>query len=469
MIIKNLNLKNPTHRSRWIAAIAAVAAAPLLLAGCTADAAPDLPAGEVGGKLTYWFAMESTDDESVAQMRETYVDPFEALYPNVTVDLIPQADEGATAKVQTALAAGQGPDFIETAGSATAIPFAEAGYLADLGPLAEKEGWKDTMFPWAMDMGVIDGKLVAMPVTYETLVLYYNKTLFDEHGWEVPTDRASLESLAEEMEDAGVTPFTAGNADYFGATEWQLSAYLNQVAGPGAIHDALAGELPFTDDVFVDSVQMMVDDFQNGWYGGGVKQYFSTTDPQKYAKFANGDAGMFISGSWELFALNEYFGESDSDWSWAPLPPMASGVPSDVYPLSVGGTMSINAASKNIPAAEAYVKWMFSDIDARWNAIETIGDLPLPVAFDPADVPEGIDPRFTEQYTAISDASLAENVGYVTWTSFGGAQEAYILENVDRLLTGDLSAKDFCKALNEAYQKDAAAGVIPPLFDTSAR
>ncbi|MCS5731659.1 extracellular solute-binding protein [Herbiconiux moechotypicola] len=446
-----------------------MAAIAIVLAGCAGEAEPDTPVGEIGGKLTYWIGVDSSNPDAEAVAQRLLADPFIELYPNVDLQLVVQPETGAAQKLQTALAAGQGPDFIETPGSATAIPYAEAGYLANLDAVAEEEGWKDEMLPWALDMGVINGELVAMPTNYETLVLYYNKTLFDENGWQPPTDRASLESLAAQMEAKDILPFTAGNADYAGATEWLVSAYLNQVAGPGKIHDALAGEVSFEDPAFVDAMQMMVDDFNAGWFGGGVKQYFSTTDPQKYAKLVTGEAGMFVSGSWEIQALNQYFGDSDADWDWVALPPLADGIPSDVYPLSVGGTISINAATKNLPAAEAYLKWKFSDTDTQWAAIKEIGALPKPVPFDTSAVPDGIDPRFVAQYSAISDASLAEHVGYVTWTSFGGAAEAFISENQDRMLTGDMSADEFCAGLANAYQKDADAGVVPPLFDTAAR
>ena len=415
------------------------------------------------------MGFDAVSDDATATFKRLYIEPFTKKYPDVDFDVVPQADEGLGQKVQTALAAGAGPDFIETPGSATAIPYAQAGFLADLDALSAQEGWKDKMLPWALDMGVVDKKLVAIPTTYETLVLYYNKTLFEKNGWKIPTDRASLEALAGTMKDAGVTPFTAGNADYNGATEWLVSAFLNQVAGASKIHDALAGKARFTDQEFVDAMKLMVDYFQKGWFGGGVKQYFSTTDPQKFSKLATGKAGMFVSGSWEIQSMNEYFKDSGDDWDWVALPPLADGVSTDVYPLSVGGTISINAASKNIPSAEAYLAWKFSDTEANWNAIKEIGDLPLPVKFDAKDVPDGIDPRFTAQYTAISDASLKQQVGYVTWTSFGGSAEAFILENEDKLLTGDLSAKAFCDAIQKAVEKDRKAGVLPPLFDTDAK
>src|SRR5690606_35673381 len=126
-----------------------------------------------------------------------------------------------------------------------------------------------------------------LPAEYETLIVYYNKSLFDEHGWHLPTDRASLEAFAKTAEAAGVIPFAAGNASWPAATEWDVSAYLNQVAGPAALYDALVGDAAFTDAPFRESIQMMKDDFDAGWYAGGVRQYFTTEDPQKYAALAD--------------------------------------------------------------------------------------------------------------------------------------------------------------------------------------
>jgi hypothetical protein len=141
-------------------------------------------------------------------------------------------------------------------------------------------------------------------------------------------------------------------------------------------------------------------------------------------------------------------------------------VPDGVYPLSIGATIAINSASQNKPAAEAYVKWRLTNAADRWTAITAFGDLPLPVKFDASTAPADVDPRFISQYEALSDASIAEKVGYVTWTSLGAGAESYVLENEDKLLTHDLSPEKFLKGVDDAFQKDLAKGLIPPVYDT---
>ena len=63
-----------------------------------------------------------------------------------------------------------------------------------------------------------NGKLYALAKTYETLGLFYNKTLFDKKGWTPPTTIAELEKLADTMKAEGLVPFAAGNADWRGPT-----------------------------------------------------------------------------------------------------------------------------------------------------------------------------------------------------------------------------------------------------------
>ena len=454
-------------------AAAPLAVTPLALSGCakggsSATTTAKLPSGKVSGTLDYWITdLDSIDTKTVNKYKSIYVTPFEAKYPKVHINAEPQNDQGLSQKLQTALSAGQGPDILPL-NSTLAIPFAQAGYLANLGPLAKSERWERTFLPWALDIGVVDHKLVALPVSYETLVLYYNKTLFQQHGWTPPTNRAELTSVAAKMESAGIIPFTNANADYHGATEHVLSCFFNMVAGPGKIHDALSGTIPWTDPAIVGSVQLMVDYFNKGWFSGGVKQYLSTTDPEKYANLTNGKTAMFLSGTWEIIAMNQYFAHSGHDWDWAPLPSLAPQVPHNFFPLSIGDVIGINSATQSMPAAEAYLAWRLTDVAARWKAVKAVGDEPLPIAFNAASAPASIDPRFISQYAAISKASVKKMVGYVTWTSFGNAAESYLLDNEDRLLTGNLTPGDFCAALNQAFQSDHKKGLIPPVFATSA-
>ena len=97
----------------------------------------------------------------------------------------------------------------------------------------QKLGWNDRVLPVFLELGKYNGKLYALPKTYETLGLFYNKTLFEANGWTPPTTIAELETLADAMLAKGIVPFGAGNADWRPTNEHYVSIVLNSVAGPG--------------------------------------------------------------------------------------------------------------------------------------------------------------------------------------------------------------------------------------------
>lgn len=45
-----------------------------------------------------------------------------------------------------------------------------------------------------LDQASIDGGVYALPVNNVMYSIYYNKTLMEEHGWELPTNFAELEA-----------------------------------------------------------------------------------------------------------------------------------------------------------------------------------------------------------------------------------------------------------------------------------
>jgi len=454
-------------RGAGAAGLSALTIAALAACGTGGSGAVSTSSGG-SGPITLWYAPNNPAGWN--QWKQWNVDTFEKRYPKIQITAVRQNVNTMTAKQQVALAAGGGPDLITTPGSSNAIAYGLAGYFQDLGTIAKKNKWKESMLPWALDMGYINGKLEALPVSYESMVLYYNKTVFKEHGWKVPTDRASLEKLADEMQAKGIIPFAAGNASYQPATEWLVSMFFNGFAGPSKVYDALSGKAKWTDKEFQGSIQLLKDYFVKGYFQGGVKEYFTTQDPQKYAIFASGKAAMYLSGSWEMQVFPTYFGANGNtnDWAWVPMPPLAPGVPSDTYPLSVGGTMSVNHHSKNIPAATAYIEWLFSDTKNMWAAAAATGSEPLPVKFSASDVPAAVDPRYKAQYLAINDASVAGRVGYVTWTSFGAKADSYIIANIDKVINGGLGVAPFCAGIQTSFDSDKKAGLIPPLFTTGS-
>ncbi len=61
-----------------------------------------------------------------------------------------------------------------------------------------------------LDQAAIDGGIYLLPVNNAMYGIYYNKTLMEEHGWQVPSDFAELKALCAEIEEAGLIPGVIG-------------------------------------------------------------------------------------------------------------------------------------------------------------------------------------------------------------------------------------------------------------------
>ena len=57
-----------------------------------------------------------------------------------------------------------------------------------------------------LDQVAIDGGIYALPVNNVMYGIYYNKTLMEEHNWELPANFAGLEALCAEIREAGLEP-----------------------------------------------------------------------------------------------------------------------------------------------------------------------------------------------------------------------------------------------------------------------
>lgn len=455
----------PASRARLAKAVAVAAAVAVTLVACSGSQPTANTTGEPNGSLSYWYAPIPADSTGVATFMKYAITPFEKKYPKVDLQTVQKNINTLGQQTQVALAAGKGPDLVGTGGIASQVAYAKAGYLADISSFADANNWSDTLLPWAQEVSKVDGKIVSMPNAYETLVLFYNKSLFEKNGWTPPTTRQELESLAGKMEAKGITPFAAGNSDYPAGTEWLVSTFFNDVAGPAKVHDALTGKIDFTDPAFADSINLMKDYFKKGWFGGSINKYFSTTDPQKYTQLASGKAGMYISGTWEFQTMPDYFKKAGTDFDWAPLPSLADGVPV-TYPLSIGGALSVNKSSKNQHAAETYLDWSLKDTKNMWAQVAEIGADAMPVKIKESDIPSNVDPRIAREYTELAKASDSGAVGYTTWTSWGGQSDQYIIDNTDKVLNDSLSTSAYLKALSSAFKDDVKKSNVPTVYST---
>ena len=360
--------------------------------------------------------------------------------------------------VQTALAGGAGPDVVITPGPSFAFELAKAGQLVALDAYVEQHQWAETFVPWALDLGRIGDELFSLPTEVETLVLYYNKTLFEEHGWTPPTTIEELMTLAEAIDGEGIIPFAHTNAEWRAANEWYVGEFLNHGAGPDKVYQALKGELKWTDPVFVDALTPLNQAQQNGWFMGGLDRYYTTPSDDASAAIAYGDAAMKIEGSWFVTDALTFFEESGQEWDWVPMPSTSGEA---IYDLGIGSTFSINKASKNADAAAEFLTSYFSP-ETQAQLTVDCGLSPAPVAIT-SDMLSGVDPRQARLIEDLNRASEENNYGYTTGTFWPPKTEVYLYEQIEKVWAGDLTVEDYLEGLQKLFDQELQAGDIPPV------
>lgn len=412
--------------------------------------------------VTLWASF--SNDAYRRYYEEQFVDAFNAEH-DFGVHITVKNDSTLERLQQTAIASGQGPDIVFTSGPSYALEYVNANKLAPLDIYAERYRWDQKLQGWALNAGKVGNKLYSIPSSYETMVCYVNTETMDEHGWTAPTNRDEFEALCEEAMGQGMIPVLAGNADWKPATEWYVSVFFNQYAGPEALYSALKGDTPWSDPVFVDAVTLLNDYFQKGWFGGGVKHYFTNRFDTLNVALAKGEVALDITGSWGFSDMATYFsGEGDSAdadaWDWARLPTLSDDVPADLFALAVGATYSINADMPDPDKAAVYLDWLMADPKRQGDAVAKIAWQPLPLEYKQSDFPTTLDDRIRRFY---SEFAATKHIGYMSWTFWPPKSDVYIYEQMDRVLTGDLTPEEYCEGLDELFQEELDDGKVPPI------
>ena len=118
--------------------------------------------------------------EAAGQLIQAYMDE----HPNVTIELVTDSTN-----LKTNLQAGNIPEIFYTEGYNVMKAYTD--YITDL----SDQPWVESISDEALECVTLDGKVVGMPFTMAGEGIVYNKTMFQENGWEIPTTFSELESL----------------------------------------------------------------------------------------------------------------------------------------------------------------------------------------------------------------------------------------------------------------------------------
>lgn len=424
------------------------AAALVLLASSAATAS-------AAERVVWWY--EAANPDQQRHLAEVLVAPFNAQNPDHELTIDYRGNE-LNRQLRVAMLARSGPDVVMTPGPSYVASMAQAGQLLPLDDLAQKLGWNDRLLEVFLDLGRFEGRLYALPKTYETLGLFYNRRVFQEQGWTPPRTIAELEALAEAAMAAGMTPFGAGNSNWQGANEWHVTLVLNSVAGPEAVYQALTGEIPWTAAPFVEAIETLERWWDAGYFGD---HYLSTHTEQAFGKVATGAAAMSPTGTWNFQYAPIYFDGIEDELGFTGFP-SADGVAWPIYPLGIGTTLSISAATDNPEGSAAVLDYVFSQEfytqinkvwQAEWNT--PLRDL------SGVELGDAVMPQYTQAMADLARAVDEQNYGYTSWTFLPPATNNYLIGGIEEVWFGRVTPAEYLERLDETFQRERAEGKVP--------
>ena len=408
--------------------------------------------------VTFWFGQANSDGQ--AALRNDLVDAFNASQDKYLLQI---EVKGAAVNnlLKIALVAGNGPDIVQTAGPAYLTAIANAGQVLSLDDFAEKYKWKERFLPALLNTSVYGGKLYALPRDYESMHLFYNKEVFSQNGWKLPTNRAEFEQLADAALAKGIVPFGAGNADWKGVNEWLMTVFLNNVAGPDNVRKALAGEMPWTAEPFKEAVDLSKAWFNKGYFG---KNYFSLTIEQGFLQAVSGKAAMALGGTWSFGTKSYGMSKPDTVMDVAPVPSLGAAVTGPLVHLACGATLSIAKNSQNPEGAAAVFDFMLSRKFYESMNRDWPGKWALPVKDLPPDMLKGIGyPLFEKTIAGLHEAFSKGQYGFTTWTFWPGATNGYLIEGIEQVWLSRITTDAYLGRIQTLFSQEAKEGKVPPL------
>lgn len=288
-------------KKRLLSLVLAVSMVATMITGCGTDGGSAGKKSDDGTVTLKVFSNLPDRKNGQGLVEQTVIDEYMKENKNVKIEVEALDEEAYKTKFKAYAMEGM-PDVVTIWGQPSFLDeVLDAGVLAEL----NEDDYKDYGFiSGSLDGFKKDDKLYGLPRNTDVAGFYYNKKMFDDNGWSVPTTYDELLELAKKINDKGIIPLAMDGGD-----GWPMAVFLSDILFKltgedyaGIVSDAVkSGD--FSDDSMKKATELLKEAadanlFQNGY------------DSQDYGTamnlFTNGQAAMFYMGSWEAsMALNE--------------------------------------------------------------------------------------------------------------------------------------------------------------------
>ncbi|GAA3582092.1 sugar ABC transporter substrate-binding protein [Nonomuraea rosea] len=340
--------------------IATVVAVALLATACSQGSATRVESGADGKTTLRYFTFSAAPDH--VKELGTIEKAFEKENPKVDVVVETAPFDEYFTKLQTSIAGGTAPDAFEL-NYENFVTYASAGSLLDLGTVAG-DGDSAVYAQESLNAFKSDGKQYALPASFSTVVLLYNKDLFEQAGVATPT--ADWTWKDEQAAAAKLTDRKKGvYGDFQPVQFFEFYKALKQAGGEFLAADGKSAT--FDSPEGVEAAQWLVSKVGKTMPTeaeiGGTADYDTNL-------FKSGKLAMWHNGIWQFAGLK------DVPFEWdVVVEPGDAAKASAVFHNAVAAS----ATTKHGKEAYAWARFLSSSGVAATTRIESSWELP-PVA-----------------------------------------------------------------------------------------
>lgn len=307
----------------------------------------------------------------IADQLQEMINEFEAEHENIKIKLETVgggADYGAA--LRSKFASGSTPDIFNNGGFKELELWKE--HLADL----SNEPWVSSLLPiGAVPTTDEDGTLYGMPVNLEGYGFIYNKDLFEQAGIDTPPGTISeLKAAAEKLEVAGITPFSAGYAEWWVIGQHLLNIAFAQQDDPEAF---IAGLYDGTESIVGNEKFQEFKEVLDTEIKFANDNPLTTDYNTQVTLFASGQTAMLQQGNWTENMIYEI--NSDINMAFLPIAISDNAAESNRLPVGVPNNWVINKNSEHLEEAKLFLNWMVSSDTGKRYITEEFAFIP---AFD---------------------------------------------------------------------------------------
>lgn len=293
-----------------VAILLCIAMVSALLTGCKGSDSKDNPQGTQNvsnensnvavsdNPITITYANFNASGGNEATLNSMY-EAFHKAYPNITVEIETMAMADYFTTIQTRISGGNAPDCYEM-NIENFKAYAAQGVLADLGG-ADVSKVNAT----ALSAFNYQGKQYGLPENFSTVILVYNKDLFDRAGISYPDSTWTREDV-----DKAAAAIRALGDDIFGIYQPITYNEFYKVAAQygGSLVNADASAFTIDSAENIAALQNLVDRVQKTNVQPTTEQMGGMGD---WDLFESGRLGMIPTGTW---CFNTFTDACDFKW-----------------------------------------------------------------------------------------------------------------------------------------------------------